>query len=426
MTQFYSTLSAASNGLVEKPPLTVAFFLEGMSASGVDTSTQVLADALRRQGQSIVQFMPWKDRCTDGRKVASLPALRVSTRQPVYWTYPMSLKLFDRFRRQHFDLIHVHTSTTVNLLAWQISHAFHLPVVHTYHTMSTEYAHYLGRIANSASGLVNSIIQRLDKIVCDRADVVVAPSFKASDYLKQLGVRPPVHLIPNGIDLNSFHVQPSSFLRHHLGIGDHDTILLCVGRLNQEKRPLTVYEGCCALLAERDDLHLVFVGDGALRPQLEQRIEQDHLRGRVHLAGLLPYESMPQVFNSADIWLSASYSEVHPMVAIEASACGLPAVVWRDQALDGVVTTGVNGFVVDSQVEFDAALRDLVSNEPLRDHMGKMATLQASSYRVETTAGRMLELYRSLLAGKNNAQVLASPRLLPPQIDHSLSIFPRN
>lgn len=412
MTPSTAMVSPESSALRGRPSLTIAYFLEGMSASGVDTSTQILADTMRRQGHRVVQFMPWKERCNGGDMVAALPALRVSTRQPVYWTYPVSPKIFERFQREQSDLIHVHTSTTVNLLAWQISRKFRLPVVHTYHTMSTEYAHYLGRVANSASGLVNSVIRRLDKIVCDRADVVVAPSRKAGDYLKQLGVRPPVHLIPNGIDLHSFRVQTSNFLRRQLGISDSSTILLCVGRLNQEKRPLMVYEACRSLLAERADFHLVFVGDGALRLQLEQRIEQDLLQNRVHLAGLIPYELMPQVFNSADVWLSASRSEVHPMVAIEASACGLPAIVWRDPALDGVVTDGVNGFVVDSQTDFGAAIRSLIDDEQLRSRMGEMATLSASAYRVETTAARMLDLYRSVLAGKYHR--------LPTSPSHSL------
>ena len=45
-------------------PLKIAFFVEGMYASGVDTSTQLLAKVLRRLGQHVVVFMPWAQHCT--------------------------------------------------------------------------------------------------------------------------------------------------------------------------------------------------------------------------------------------------------------------------------------------------------------------------------------------------------------------------
>ena len=60
-------------------PLTIAFFVEGMYASGVDTSTRLLAEALRAQGHRVVTFLPWKERCISGNQdLVLLPSIRVN------------------------------------------------------------------------------------------------------------------------------------------------------------------------------------------------------------------------------------------------------------------------------------------------------------------------------------------------------------
>ncbi len=134
--------------LVTNSPLNIAFFIEGMSASGVDTSTCLLAKELRKEGHRVTRFLPWKDESSlaTGDEVVHLPSLRVSRSQEVYWTYPLNLPLFERFYRERFDLIHIHTNTVVNLLAWQMAGAFKSPLVYTYHTMAKDYAHYLGHV----------------------------------------------------------------------------------------------------------------------------------------------------------------------------------------------------------------------------------------------------------------------------------------
>lgn len=377
----------------------IAFFIEGMSASGVDTSTQLLAGALRNLGHEVVLFVPWKEEgvADHGETRVRLPAVRVSHSQPVYWSVPLSWQTWERFRRDHFDIIHVHTSTTVNLLAWQVGTVHRLPLVYTYHTMSTAYAHYLGPLAEPLSGVVHPAIQLFDRIICNQADAIVAPSRKAEAYLHEIGVNPPVRIIPNGINLGAFRPQPGNFLRTRLGITPDRQILLTVGRLNQEKRPLLAYSLFKQIHARHPAATLVMVGEGALRGELEERIAADGLGDCVHLAGLIDYAKMPEVYASADLWISASQSEVHPMTALEAAACGLPAVAWADPALEAVVTHGISGLIASSETAFIQGALKLLRDAALRERMAEATTRTAASFRVETTAQRMADLYASLL-----------------------------
>lgn len=405
-------------------PFNVAFFIEGMSASGVDTSTKLLATELRRLGHQATRFMPWDEDTTSGPiDAVRLPGMRVSKDQAVYWTYPLNLPLFEIFHKRHFDLIHVHTNTFINLLAWQISGAFHLPIVYTYHTMAKDYAHYLGPIHDHMGKLVDSAIEHYDKLICEQANVVVTPSVKAATYLRQIGVHG-VEVIPNGINLNAFSQHSSDYLRRHFSIPASDKILLFAGRLNHEKRPLLVYE-CFRIVARtHEHVHLVMVGDGALREELQQRAEADGIADRLHLTGLVAYGQMPAIYNSADIWVSASCSEVHPMVAIEASACGLPAVAWQDAALDGVIEHQTNGFMVDCKEEFVLALHRLLTDTRLYQQMRQQTVKKVARFRVETTAQQMLDIYRTVIE-ENNRRPKPLHMRLPESFQkwqHSLQI----
>lgn len=388
-------------------PLKIAFFVEGMYASGVDTSTQLLAEALRTQGHRVVTFLPWKERYAENNSDrVLLSALRVNSKQAVYLSYPISLRLLSLFKELHFDLIHVHTSTSVNLLAWQMSSLFNLPIVYTYHTMTKEYMHYFGAIPETVEGLVEAVVEKFDKVVCNKADAIITPSAKAAAYLAEIGVTPPVSIIPNGIKLDDFSPWPSDYLRARFGIAPETQILLWAGRLNQEKRPLLAYEIFRELCAQHDNVALVMVGDGALRAEVEARAQRDRLQNRLFLTGLVDYKLMPAIYNSADLWISTSQSEVHPMVAIEAAACGLPAIAWRDRALHGVVDEGVNGFLVDSKGEFLNRLKSILNDGARYQQMRRAALAKGRNYDIETTASHIAQLYNAVVGPVEHATAL--------------------
>jgi 1,2-diacylglycerol 3-alpha-glucosyltransferase len=154
-----------------------------------------------------------------------------------------------------------------------------------------------------------------------------------------------------------------------------------------------------ALSRQRTDICLVMVGHGVMREQLAQMAARDGLRKKLFLAGLLDYADMPAVYNAADIWISTSVSEVHPMVALEAVACGLPVVAWRDRALEGIIENGVNGFVVDTESAFVNGLQRLLQDDKLLRTMQCAANRMIQGYSIETTAQQTLQVYRDL---KNN------------------------
>lgn len=379
--------------------LRIAYLLEGMPASGVETSANLAASALARDGHAVTVFTPWmhEDIGRDGESQVErflLPRFRLPTDQEVYWSTPISLSVTDKFLHSHFDVIHVHTSTMVCVLAWQLSRLFDIPVVYTYHTMSKEYVHYYRRFVGPAEPWLDAVVEHYDRLICNRADAVVAPSHKAAAYLAKLPVEPDVTVIPNGVDAQEFHPGVSHYLHGRLSLPESNRVLLFVGRLNQEKKPDVAYEVFRRLASRRRDVHLAMAGAGPMEAALRADAAHDGLEHRVHFLGVVPYSEMPLVYRSAWLWLSTSTSEVHPMAALEAIASGLPVAGIADEALQGIVKHGVNGFAVQHVDELVGAAGALLDGPELHTRMAAASAELSRPYHVEETAARLADLYR--------------------------------
>jgi len=94
-----------------------------------------------------------------------------------------------------------------------------------------------------------------------------------------------------------------------------------IGRLSQEKRPHLLIE---TLRALPDDAHLCIVGDGVLRPELEDAGKDLMANGRLKFLG--HQVSNRNLYTPYQVTLLTSLYEGCPMTALESLACGVPCV----------------------------------------------------------------------------------------------------
>ncbi len=101
--------------------------------------------------------------------------------------------------------------------------------------------------------------------------------------------------------------------------------LLVLGRLAWQKRVETIVSAAPAILAAFPGLRVVVVGEGAEEPRLRSQVEAQGLTGVVHFAG--PSLDTGQWFAQADLFVSASVLEGHPLAAIEAMSWRVPVLL---------------------------------------------------------------------------------------------------
>jgi glycosyltransferase involved in cell wall biosynthesis len=192
------------------------------------------------------------------------------------------------------------------------------------------------------------VTRRLECRLSRRADLVIFNSWAGYDhYLKWGFPRASSVVIPNGINVEYFKVEPESrdWVRREWGVSKETQLIGLIGRLDPMKDHETFFAAAANLGKERGDVRFVCVGDGTptRRAELLTKLKNLGLQERVTLVS--GRSDMPRVYNALDIMsLSSAYGEGFPNVIGEAMACGVPCVV--TDVGDAAAIVGDTGLVV--------------------------------------------------------------------------------
>jgi glycosyltransferase involved in cell wall biosynthesis len=181
---------------------------------------------------------------------------------------------------------------------------------------------------------------RLEGRVLPRAsDVVVFSSVGAG---RLASTCPHVRFSPTWFDPEMFHPRPGPR-------PDGGLRVLWVGRMEPPKDPLLAAEVVACL---PDDATVTFVGDGTMRPDLEERLQALGAKHRSRLVGALSKQDVAEQMRAHDVLLMTSHYEGFPRAVVEALACGLPVVTTPGGEPNGLVVDGRTGFhVADREAE---------------------------------------------------------------------------
>ena len=100
------------------------------------------------------------------------------------------------------------------------------------------------------------------------------------------------------------------------------------------------------VLAQVPDAHLLIIGDGILRENLEAEARAGGFADRVHFAGLISPDKVPDYLIQADILWHLSLREGLPRSVVQALACGIPACGYQLDGTPEVILNGVTGCCV--------------------------------------------------------------------------------
>ncbi|ULQ56262.1 glycosyltransferase family 4 protein [Flavihumibacter rivuli] len=149
-------------------------------------------------------------------------------------------------------------------------------------------------------------------------------------------------------------------------------VLLFSGKYIEKKRPMDLLKAFHLL--NRDDLALVFVGEGELRRQMEQYIREYHLNN-VFLTGFVNQLDIPRYYQVADIFIMCSgIGETWGLSVNEAMNFEKPVIVSRTCGSSyDLVKDGVNGYTVE-EGDVDGladAIRKIIEVEGFAEKAGK-------------------------------------------------------
>lgn len=196
--------------------------------------------------------------------------------------------------------------------------------------------------------------------------------------LKRLLPRARLSYVAPGIRPQDFCFDPEARrrLRGDWGVGSKPVVLsAAMFRPDVKTKGLQWLMRTLALLRQEGRIFdLVIAGDGKTRVQLEA-LAHDLLPGQVRFLGRIPRRRMNQIYSAADLFAFPGFRESLGMVFLEAQACGLPVVAFRNGGIPEVVQHGQTGLLAPlySERGLAEAIDILLSSPALRRRMGTAA-----------------------------------------------------
>jgi len=233
------------------------------------------------------------------------------------------------------------------------------------------------------------------------ADAILTPSrYAKREIVRLLGVAAEkVHVTPLAAsDMYKPLDKESSRLIMKQKYEVSRPYLLYVGGFNQRKNVETVVTAFGLVRVRlRPARVLVLVGDRALvRPEVRQAIADAGLDGSVIFPGRLPPEDMPVAYSGADLFVSMSLDEGFGLPALEAMACGIPAVTSDAGAFPEVGGGATDCMDPRDPERLARRLLEILDDRATSDRMAQLGRRRSRDFSWRETAAKTLEVYESL------------------------------
>jgi len=356
--------------------------------NGVVTSLVSSTRELRRRGHRVIVIAPSHEGAVDDDP--DVFRLR-SSPFPFYpqfrMAFPLPAKLLATLPRMPFDVIHVHSMFFIGCLGAYLAQFRRMPLVFTYHTLWTEYAHYVP----VDPGFTRAQAVWVSREFCNRATRVIAPTHGIRTLLATYGVNRPATVLPSGVDVSVFELSVADAPRIRAGGGP---IALFVGRLGKEKNVDLVLDAFDVAARRIPDLRLIVVGSGPHEEALRRHANELASSPRIRFTGALDQRELGAYYAAADAFVFASTTETQGLVLLEAMTHGVP-VAAVDCPVSREVVAGESGLLCAERAgELGEALVALVrAGEDERARRIASAKNVARPYSLEALTDKLEEQY---------------------------------
>lgn len=310
---------------------------------GVTVYVRELSRFLINQGHTVKVFVWESDKLTDeDRKICeTFPGMKVVKEvRGKIGIAPASMLL--KAKKFAPGIIHNHSQYTMGWHAVAISKILKIPLIHHHHTYLEKMTHYLPAILKKPESLAHHSMKAYTKLFFNSGNMVITPTQVMKNYLKSVGVRKTIKVVPFGIDLARFNKKSVE--------KDGDFTFLYVGRFNEEKN-IDLLLKYFKDFSYGKDVKLKLIGSGPEEEKIKEFITENNLKNKIEILRWKRREELPFYYSAADCFITLSDSETFGIVILEAMACGLPIIGANATSIPELIQDKINGFLVDIEDE---------------------------------------------------------------------------
>lgn len=236
---------------------------------------------------------------------------KVTSRRKSYTKY---LKELDNlFRNEQFDIVHLHLNSLKNIspVLYALKYG-HKVIVHS-------------RNGGGSTKLLDKIVNKVNFYRLPKKRIkMLAVSDVAAEWM--FGINADCIVINNGINTDEFkfNLPSRTRLRKELNIED-EQVIVHTGSFKSQKNHKFLIEVFNEIYKKNPNVKLLLVGEGPLKPMIENMVKKYNLNENVIFLGLR--KDIPDILSAGDYFLFPSLYEGFPNSLIEAEVSGLRCVV---------------------------------------------------------------------------------------------------
>ncbi|MCA9059970.1 MAG: glycosyltransferase, partial [Planctomycetaceae bacterium] len=246
----------------------------------------------------------------------------------------------------------------------------------------------------------------LDRLCMSQYDQIVCVSQDLYRRCQWLPVRRRrLHQVNNAIVVEDYQTAPPATAdRARFGFDSSHLVIGAVGRLSEEKGFDHLINAVSHLIREGHQIGLLIAGDGPLKQQLQQQINQLDLQSHVRLLGFL--NDPRQLYQAVDLFVLSSLREGLPNVVLEAMASGRPVVATRCNGVPAIIEDNRNGLIVEPNdpVALMTAIRRMVLSASLRSQFAVAGRKTIEDrFAFDRRMHQIVQIYRGLSTSMSRA-----------------------
>jgi glycosyltransferase involved in cell wall biosynthesis len=232
-----------------------------------------------------------------------------------------------------------------------------------------------------------------DAIENDRLEIVAPSEWLATEARRStLFSEAQVHMIPHGLDHETFHPRSTDGLRSALSIPpDHRVVLFVADSITNHRKGFDLLQDA---LGGLDEEAVTLVSIGSHRPDLKVSVPHVHL-------GAIESDVLLSVFYSlADLFVIPSRQEAFGQTALESMACGTPVVGFDTGGIPDMVRPGETGWLAEPNNvrSLRERIEHALSDDVARKRRGTCCReVVEKEYTLEVQARTYKSLYERLL-----------------------------
>ncbi len=321
-----------------------------------------------------------------------------------YWNfldYKISLPLTNWLFHHvsDYDLVHTHAIFSYPTLPAHWACQLHqIPYVMTPHGMLQPWA------LAYKSGKKKIYFNLFERPALQRASAIQLLASTEADNVKDLAIKSPLVIVPNGIHQSDFQflLDPEIFYQKFPETR-HKTLILFLGRIDPQKGLDLLAIAFEKVRAQFPQTHLIIAGPDNIgfTPTAKSYFAEANCLDSVTFTGMLTGSLKYNALALADLYVAPSYSEGFSISVLEGMASGLPCVITKGCNFPEAALEKAALVVEINAQQIADSLLWFLSNQKEAQQMGDRARkLIFEKYTWDKIAIKMKEIYEDILQYK--------------------------